>query len=168
MWLSKLLTYLRNSVRTLSKVTNIVAGVVLVAMMFLTAADVLLRYVFRKPISGSLELTEYMMVIVTGFGIAWCALQKGHVRVELVTSRFSPRIQSILSCITSFLAFALFILISWQTFEYIFFKYDSRITSSVLLIPLFPFIGLLFIGCAILCLAFLVEFFDSLEEVLRK
>ena len=168
MLLNKLLTYLGNSVKTLSRFTNIVAGVVLVAMMFLTAADVLLRYVFSRPISGSLELTEYMMVIVTGFGIGWCALQKVHVRVELVTANFSPRMQSIFSCITSFLAFALFILITWKTFEYISFKYDSGQTSSVLLIPLFPFIGLLFIGCATLCLAFLVEFFDSLKEVLRK
>jgi len=168
MWLSKLLTYLANSVKTLSRFTNGVAGVVLVAMMFLTAVDVLLRYVFSKPISGSLELTEYMMVIVTGFGIGWCALQKGHVRVEVVTASLSPRIQSILSCFTGFMAFVLFILISSQTFEYIVFKYNSNVTSSVLLIPVFPFVGLLFIGCAILCLAFLVEFFDSLIEVLRK
>lgn len=168
MWLSKLLTNLRNIVKTLSQVTNIIAGVVLVGMMFLTAADVLLRYVLNKPISGSLELTEFMMVVVTGFGIAWCALRNGHVRVEVFTVNLSPRIQSILSCITSFLAFALFVLISWKTFEYILFKYDAHQTSSVLLIPVFPFIGLLFIGCAMLCLAFLVEFFDSLKESLKK
>ena len=38
-------------------------------MMFITAADVLLRYIFNRPISGTMELTSYMMAVVVGFGL---------------------------------------------------------------------------------------------------
>ena len=41
-----------------------VAMTVLAGMMFLTAADVILRYIFNRPVTGAYELIEFLMAIL--------------------------------------------------------------------------------------------------------
>jgi len=145
-----------------------VAAGILAVMMFLTAMDVLLRYIFNRPISGALELTEYMMVILVAFGIAYCAVLKGHVRVEVLTSHLPPRVQSVISSITYLLSLSVFSLITWQGAIYIKLIFDDELTSTVLLIPRFPFVAILTLGCAIFSLVLLVDFLDYLSQAVRK
>ena len=44
-----------------------IAAIVLTAMMFLIMTDVVLRYVFNSPITGSYEIIQYMMAILIPF-----------------------------------------------------------------------------------------------------
>jgi len=49
-----------------------VAGMIFfVCMVFLTFFDVILRYFFGRPISGSIEITEIMMVILVFSCLSW-------------------------------------------------------------------------------------------------
>jgi TRAP-type C4-dicarboxylate transport system permease small subunit len=52
------------AVNLVSRWFNYLGVGVLTIMMLLTVSDVLLRFVFNRPILGTLELTEYMMVPV--------------------------------------------------------------------------------------------------------
>src|SRR4030042_1118998 len=104
MWLNKVIRSLNRIVNPLVRITSSVAADILRAMMFLAAMDVLLRYIFNRPISGGMEMTEYMMVILVSLGLAYCGFVKGHVSVEVLTSRFSPKVQAILNSITYFLS----------------------------------------------------------------
>ena len=137
-------------------------------MMFLTAMDVMLRYIFNRPISGALELTEFMMLIVVAFGLAYCAILKGHVKVELVLSRFSPRTQAVINSITYFISLGLFSLITWQCIKYVKLMLDAEMTSAVLLISVFPFVAILALGSVIFSLVLLVDFLDFLSQAVKK
>ena len=55
---------------------NGIGMVSLAAMMFLIAADVVLRYFFNKPITGDYELVQFMLVIMISLGLAYCGLRK--------------------------------------------------------------------------------------------
>ena len=46
-----------------AKWINNVASFLLASMMFLTAIDVALRYIFQRPITGTYEIIEFMMAI---------------------------------------------------------------------------------------------------------
>jgi len=144
------------------------AAGVLAAMMLLTGLDVVLRYIFAKPISGSLELTEFMMVIVIAFGLAYCALQKRHVRIDLVVSRLPERAQAIMNSISNFAFLVLFVLITWRSFFRMRSMYEGQLTSSVLFIPKFPFMILMIIGSAILCLVVLKDVIECLAKAVKK
>ena len=61
-------------------------------MMFLTAADVLGRYIFSRPIYGAQDVTELMLVVIVFFGIPYLQFVKGHIKVELLFSRLSTKI----------------------------------------------------------------------------
>lgn len=168
MRLNKAIQSLKRVVNPVVRIINYIAAGVLAAMMFLTAADVLLRYIFNRPISGTWELTSYMMAVVVGFGLAYCALVKGLISVEVLTSRFSPRVQAILNCITYFLSFAFFSLVTWQSIKYIRLMFESNLVSAVLLIPTFPFIAALALGSLMFTLVILTDFLEYLSQVVTR
>ncbi|MFC1863607.1 TRAP transporter small permease [Thermodesulfobacteriota bacterium] len=168
MWLNKIIHALRRVVNPLVRVINYVAAGVLALMMFITAADVLLRYIFNRPISGTWELTSYMMVVVVSFGLSYCALVKGLVSVEVLTSRFSPGVQAVLNCITYFFSFCFFSLVTWQSILYIKLIFKSNLVSAVLLIPTFPFIAALALGSLVFTLVILTDFLEYLSQVVNR
>ena len=168
MWLQKGLNLFNRISRSLVNLLKNLAICILTAMMLLTAADVFLRYLFNRPITGKLELVEFMMAMVIPFSIVYCAHQKLHVHVDILIEHLSKRSQTILSCITCFLSLVLFILIAWQSFIYIADEYGSKLTSAVLYIPVYPFIAMVAFAFAILSLILLVDFFNRLTEILFK
>ena len=168
MWLSKAADSLYKIIRPVSQVLHSVGIGVLMALMLFTGADVTLRYVFNRPIGGSIELTQYMMAIIVAFGLAYCAVVKGHVRVDFVISRFRQRTQAVINSITGLLGFGLFSVVTWQLFLYIKELFDSGQSSVVMLIPAFPFVAVVALGGAILCLVLLADFLDFLSQAVRQ
>ena len=136
--------------------------------MFLIAADVLLRYLFGRPITGAFELIEYMMAILVSFSIVYCAHQQAHVHVDIIVEHLSQRTRALLSCVTSFLTLLLFLLITWQAFSYIVDEYESKLTSAVLYIPVYPFVALVAIAFTVLCLIILAQLLRRVSETATK
>ena len=168
MWLNKIIHALNRVVNPIVRIINYVAAGVLALMMFLTAADVLLRYIFNRPISGTWELTSYMMAVVVGFGLSYCALVKGLISVEVLITQFSPRTQAFLNCITYFFSFCFFSLVTWQSILYIKLMFESGLVSAVLLIPTFPFIAALALGSLMFTLVILTNFLEYLSQVINR
>ena len=152
-------------IHPLSNLLLIIATCTLAAMMFLTATDVALRYIFNSPVPGGLEIVEFMMGILIPFALVYTARQRAHIGVDLVIEHFSEHVRKIISAITVFMTFVLFVLITWQGYYYIIDQYESKLTSAVLYIPVWPFIILFTVGMAALTLVLLAEFLSSLSEV---
>jgi len=141
---------------------------ILTAMMLLTAVDVCLRYLFNRPITGSFELVEFMMALFIPFSVVFCASEKAHVKVDIILEYFSKGIRSFFIFIANLISFVLFVLITWQTIIYIIEEYDSKLTSAVLYIPVYPFIGTLAIAFAILSFILLAELMNHLAQTILK
>lgn len=168
MWLTNAVSYLNKFIRPLTNILLVAGTSILAMMMFLMATDVALRYVFNSPLPGAYELIEYMMAILVPFGIVYCAHKKGHVSVDLVVGRFTKRTQAILGSITSLLSLSLFLLTAWQSLLFIKENFESKLTSSVLLIPTYPFIAVVAVGFAVLCLVLLIDFLNFLSETVTE
>lgn len=141
------------------------AASVLAAMMFLMMADVVLRYFFGSPLSGAYEILQFMMSIVIPFGIAYCAHEKGHISVDILFALFPGRTQRILDCLTSFLVLLLFLVIAWQSVLYVKEIYEFGLTSGILYIPAYPFVGATALGFSALCLVLLLDFISALTKI---
>ena len=168
MWLNKIVASLGRVVYRASQLLYSVGAGVLGLLMFLTGADITLRYIFNRPISGSLELTEFMMAIIVSFGIAYCAVKRGHVNVELFISRFPQRVQAVINSITGLMSLGMFVLMTWQLVAHTMEQYGSKVTSTVLYIPAYPFVGLVTLGSALLCVVLLLDFFDYLSKAMKR
>ena len=151
-------------IHSLSRVLDYLAGAVLVAMMLLTVSDVCLRYFLGRPIIGATELTENMMVCLAFFALAWCAVQQGHLRVDLVMSRFSPRIQAVCDSITLTAGLIMVALIAWRSFMEGLAVQEMNIISSLLKIPAFPFYYVMAVGCALLCLVMAIQLIQNINK----
>ena len=97
------------------RLTALLGGWVLMALMVYTVADVVLRYFFNRPFSGSLEITEFAMAAIVFLGIAYCGWVGGHVAVDILERplenpklRFIPVILTLASCV-------LFAMMAWLT-----------------------------------------------------
>lgn len=168
MMLTKIVDRLNRVIPPLTSVFHDIGSVALAMMMFLTATDVFMRYFFNMPITGSYDLTEFLMVIVISFGLAYCALQKGHVKVELVIGMFGQRTQAVINTITCFLSLLLISVIAWQCIKYIKVMYLTKTAYTVILIPVYPSIAIVAFGFFILWLVLLTEFLESLILVIKR
>jgi len=168
MWLGKAADSLNKLVQPAARILHGVGVGILAVLMVLTASDVTLRYVFNRPIVGSLDLTEYMMAIVVSFGLAYCAFLKGHVSVDLIVSHLPQRTQATIDSITGLFSVILFSLITWQSYVYTQLLFASGLKSTVLLIPRFPFAAMVCLGSAFLTIVLLANFLEFLSQAVRK
>jgi TRAP-type transport system small permease protein len=156
------------AVKLLTRILVAIGAVALAAMMFLTAFDVVMRYVFNQPVKGALEMVEYLMAVLVSFSIAYCAEQKGHVTVDLIMAGFSKRVQAFFNFITNLMALVLTGLICWQSILYITDTHSSRLTSAVLLIPAYPFVAVVAVGFGVYALLLAIHSCEYAAEVLKS
>lgn len=159
---------IRNIVMPVKNIFLVLSASSLAMMMFLTALDVGLRYIFNSPISGALEVVEYMMALIVPFALTITAFNKAHIGVDLVVERFPLRFRMVVACVTNLMVFALYAVITCQNFLNIPEQYDSGMTSAVLLIPHYPFVASLTAAFALLSLITLMHFFENLSEVISR
>ncbi len=152
---------------SLSRILNVVACAVLVALILLTVSDVFLRYFFRSPILGTTELTENMMVCLAFLAMAWCAVQNGHLKVDLVMFRFPKKVQAVADVLTGFAGLCVVGLIAWRSVAEAVAIKDLGIVSSLLKIPAFPFYFVVALGSALLCLVMITQVIQNISKVVK-
>ncbi|MBW2040188.1 MAG: TRAP transporter small permease [Deltaproteobacteria bacterium] len=139
-----------------SRIINWVAGWSLVGMMLLTSADIVLR-LFRHPILGTYEIVGFSGAVVAGFAMAQTTIDRGHVAVQVVVTRFSPRVQEVIYLITNLLSLVLFAVLAWECVRY---GNDLRTAGEVSLtlqIPFFPVLYGIAFSAATVCMVILVD-----------
>ncbi len=154
-------------VSSISRGLNIGGMIILVAMMLLTVMDVLLRYFLSRPIIGSTEITEYMMVCLA-LGMAWCVLAGRSIKMDLIVGRFPSRAQGLIDSITDAIGLAALICITWQNFREAINAYRTHMTSIILMIPSYPAKGILAVAFTWLCLAVLVTLIKNITKAVKR
>jgi len=156
---------LENLINPVIEFINRIGTVILLFMVLLLGVNVALRYILRKPIKGSVELEEFLLVILVFFGVAYTAVKKRHIRVDLVLKRLSESTQAVISSITAAMSIGLCVVMTWQIIVYAQIRWATKAESIILNLPLFPFICVAAFGSALLGLAILIEFLRSLDKV---
>lgn len=152
-------------IRSLSQLLGYVATVVLGFMMLLTVVDVTLRYLFNAPITGATELSEFMMVIVVFPAFAWVAVERSHIRVDLLISIWPRRVQLIVEIFVLLLSLGIYCIIAWRAFVE---SMTVETTSSLLSVPHFPFYWIMTVGVIMLCLAIISLVIENVATVMKK
>ena len=139
-----------------SKVLNVIAGIALTFMMFLTVADVFFR-AGGHPIIGTYEIAALLLGLVVGFGIPQGSLDRGHVYMEFLLERFSKRGKNLMNTFTRVLCLILFALIGYNLFIVGAGFHASGEVSPTIKLPFYPVAYAVGICCFLECLVFLFE-----------
>lgn len=149
-----------------SVICNRIGTAIILCMMLLTTVDVVLRGVFHSPITGAFEATGLMMLMVVILGLSYTQFKKGHVSVDLFTSRLTGRARAVNDVFVYLICLGIYVLISWQAVvggrrQQI----ANVIVSDVVRIPVCPFYYVLAFGSVILCLVFVLDIIDALHSL---
>lgn len=97
----------------LNRYAALLAGVALLVMALVGAADVVSGRGFSAPIPGILEFTESLMVISVFLALALAQQQRRHIRVELLAQLLPPKPRAALAAASALLTMLFFALIAW-------------------------------------------------------
>lgn len=167
-WLSKV-TSVFDRVGIFSNWCHTVGTSVLFLMVCFTFADVILRYIFNRPIMGAWEITGLLMVVVVFLGIAHVQNEKGHVNVDVVATRLSPTTRLITDTLINFLSICVFGILVWRTFaQFLYYLEQGTLHSPNARIPTAPFEAIIVLGCTLLCVFLIRDLLSNVAEALRR
>jgi TRAP-type C4-dicarboxylate transport system permease small subunit len=125
----------------------------------------MLRGFFNKPIPGTFEISQYMLAVFILLGAAYTQQVKGHVGVDFVTSRLSPRLRAICEILTTLLSLLIIAVVVWQGWAV---GIEEKAVSDQLRIPQYPFKVLVAVGGFLLWLELLIDLFGSFGKLRRN
>jgi TRAP-type C4-dicarboxylate transport system permease small subunit len=76
------------------------AGWILLGIIALTMVEVLTRYVMRQPLILCDEFGGYSLFAITFLGLAYCAKEKGHIRITFLVERMPTKVSSRIRVVT--------------------------------------------------------------------
>lgn len=167
MRLAKVAHWLERYTAQVAEVAHKVGLAILLLMMFLTVGDVIGRYFLTMPIPGTFELTNFTLALVVFLTISYTQVRKGHISIDVLVSRFSPRAQAIIDSITYFFSLGLFSLVVWQSAVHAERLYIGHNVSGILSWPIYPFVIAVAIGSLLFCLVLLVNLLSSLAKAVK-
>ena len=155
----------KKGIRRINYIVCAIGMAMILPLMLLTFADVMLRSFFNKPIPGTFEISQYILAVFILLGAAYTQQVKGHVGVDFVTSRLSPRSQAICEILTTVLSLFIIAIVVWQGWVE---GISEKAVSDQLRIPQYPFRVLVAVGGFLLWLELLIDLFGSIGKLRRN
>lgn len=160
---------IRIIINRLSEYAVILGGLSLMLMMVIGAADVIMGKFFNIPIPGTLELSESLLVISFFMSIAFTQLNRGHIAVELFTSRLKGTKKEVLDLIGIFVLLLFFSLITFEGWKYAIYSLKiMEFQSGLINFPLYPAKLLAAIGLSLMTLQCFADMVYSIQKIMRR
>ncbi|MDD5701407.1 MAG: TRAP transporter large permease subunit [Dehalococcoidales bacterium] len=149
--------------------TNIVGVFLLFTMIVLNFVDVILdTKLIHSAISGATELTEVMMICGIFLAVAHSQNEKGHIVVDLVTSKLSQKGQLVLGFIVNYLAIGTIGLVIWRTFlQTLYFADKNVMHGQYLGLPSYIFMAVIVIGVTSMFLLIIRDFLKIISDSIK-
>jgi TRAP-type C4-dicarboxylate transport system permease small subunit len=128
----------------LNRISMILGGIAVLALMLLATGNVVLR-IFHLPLRGTYEIVSFLGAVV------------------ILTERFPKKIQNCIEALADVVIMIFFGIVSWQVYVWGMKIYESHEVSETLKIAFHPFIFAVSVGFALLCFSAFVDFLKKLS-----
>jgi TRAP-type C4-dicarboxylate transport system permease small subunit len=158
-----------NSVKQFSLIVNkfltYVGSIALALLMFLTVADVAGRYLFNRPVPGTFELTEMIMVPIVFLALGLAQHHNEHISLDLAYNYFPGHLKRVSDLLVHIINFVVIVAITWQLYDYSVRMLDGNYTTAVLQLPIHPFVVVAVVGTAAYVFAIISVFVSRAKRV---
>jgi len=120
------------------KFLNLMAALVILALMFVGTYQVFGRKILNIPVPGYVDIVEVSMTIFAFLGIAYCQRLGGHIRMEIIIRQFSGRMLftvELLGTLAIMMLMSILIYYSWEHFMRAWTIGDSSMDIEIVLWP---------------------------------
>jgi TRAP-type C4-dicarboxylate transport system permease small subunit len=139
---------------------------VLLAIVALTMAEVISRYVLQDPLILADEFGGYALVAITFLGLAYCTREEGHIRITFLVERLPTRGANPVRMATLALGLVFVVVAAWVSWSFLgdSFTRDMR-SNSMLRVPLkWPQMAMP-VGFSLFALALLARLADAVRDL---
>jgi TRAP-type transport system small permease protein len=126
-------------------------------LLVMTVCDVLGRFFFKHPFPGTFELTKLFFALSVFYSLAISQYLGENLGITVFYEKFPRKLQGLLDFIAAFLGIATFSMSFYQIFKYAARMKLSKTVTSVLRLPIYPWIYVASIGILIMVIALLWE-----------
>lgn len=155
-------------IKKVANILNSIAVGLLFILMVQGAADVFGRYLFNKPILGTMERGQVFLGLMVLLSWGYTQIQKGHVSVDFFIAQLSPRTQEIINVLTTFMVFIFCCLIVWQGVVIAKFYHEAGRVMYVIHWPLALFQLFVPLAALIFCSVLFLEMITSLYRIKER
>lgn len=115
-----------------------VSAVALLAVMLLTVADVVGRWLLNQPAQGTVELTQLALVAIVFLALGRVEDRGEHIAVDLVVDRLPRRWWRAARVVAGLVSVVVVTLVTWQLYEFAGRMRTGDYVTGVLAIPIYP------------------------------
>jgi len=144
-----------------SRWVTILSAMAALIIMLLVTVDVLMRRFLNMPITGSFEISCSLLVVIVFCCVAWVMTERGHIVVDIITSKYPQRLGVVMSSFALFCSMIIVGLICWGSIRFGLEQARVGEASVLLRLPVAPFVFVLAFGSALLTLVILIQFINS-------
>jgi len=92
-------------IEKISYVAGYASGLIVILILLLTMVEVVTRYVLHQPLILCDEFGGYSLFAISFLGLAYCAREKGHIRITFIVEKMPAKVASWLRVGTLTLSF---------------------------------------------------------------
>jgi TRAP-type transport system small permease protein len=127
------------------------------ALVAITVVDVGGRYLFNKPLLGGVEISEFLLVILSFAALAYAERRNAHIAVDFFTTHLPPRVQRVLDAFAALLGVVFWGCVGWRALAHAERVRVAQEVSLSWLVPTYPFYLAVTLGSAMLVLLLVVR-----------
>ena len=142
---------------------NLIAALVILAVMFIGVFQVFGRKLINFPVPGYVDVIEFVMTVFAFISIAYTQRLGGHVRMEIILKRLRGRVLWLVEFLGTLTVLVIVGILAWFGYEHFLRAWTIGDSSIDIQIPIWPSKLLVPIAFAIL----LVRLFIQLLGFLR-
>jgi TRAP-type C4-dicarboxylate transport system permease small subunit len=150
------------------KVLMVAGAAALVAMMTVIVANIFGRLFFKAPVMGTVEVAGFTGAILVAIAVGFAERDHRNVIVEILVSRFPPRIKAFVDSFTLILSLGGLVVLFWAMFDYAFKTAVGKEYTFTLGINPAPFQFIWSFGVLILCIYVLQHIIQYLKRGFQK
>lgn len=142
--------------RSVDRLLGSIVCAILLALMAITFADVVGRYVFNSPLPGTAELTELGMGVLVFAGLPLVTAARGQITIDLFDRFLTAAVQRVLDVGIALLSAAVLAVFAWRIGAEAVHRGGFGDITTYLHLPIAPFAWFMSVMAAlasVLCLA---------------
>jgi TRAP-type C4-dicarboxylate transport system permease small subunit len=158
------MTRIKGWVESLSGIMDQMAAMAIVLTMFVIVANIILRSLFHKPLTGIMDYVMILTAVTIALALASCAVQNGHIAVDLIIEKFPAKVRNVIDTLTNLASLIFWLFAAIFMLDY---AVTMAITGTLFPTTQIPFAPVLVvIAAGIFALA--VVLFYRLLDTVRK
>lgn len=118
------------------KLENLIMGLGMISISIIVFANVIARYFFNFSLVWSEELSRYIVVWITFFGLSSCARYEEHVRIDLLLNKLAGKGKVILNIIIKLISLLTSMYLAYISIQFTKKQFLAGNTSIAIAIPI--------------------------------